>query len=225
MRAHNCQKRFGFTLVELLVVIGIIGILASLLLPALSAARRKAGGTVCLNNLRQLNLGLGMFVEEHGGVYPTTYEVWYYYRQMIAPYIGASSASFACPADLFMIDVLTGKEYREIPHRSPEYNFVSYAFNGRRPNSLGWPELGLSEIPLQQVREPTRTISLYEISAGYAFSWHNPPRQRRNRAPCYVAFVDGHAGLTKIYWNERATKQDFPIAYDPPPGFDYRWSR
>src|SRR3979409_1142967 len=98
MKARNPPKRSGFTLVELLVVIGIIGILASLLLPALSLAKRKAQGTVCLNNLRQLNLGLGMFVEEHDGVYPNTNEVWYYYRQMIGPYLGASLNSFACPA-------------------------------------------------------------------------------------------------------------------------------
>lgn len=211
-------------MVELLVVIGIIGVLASLLLPALGAVRRKAAGTVCLNNLRQVNLGLGMFVEEHGGIYPTTNEVWYYYRQMIAPYLGASSASFACPADSFMIDVLSGKEFKESPHLSPEYNYVSYPFNGRRPNSIGWPEMGLAERTMQGVREPTRTVSLYEIPAGYAFSWHKPPRKRRKLAPSHIAFVDGHVGLTKIYWNEGATKQDFPVAHDPPPGFDYRWS-
>ena len=224
MKARNSPGHSGFTLIELLVVIGIIAILASLLLPALSAAKRKAQGTVCLNNLRQLNLGLGMFVDEHEGVYPNTNEVWYYYRQMIGPYLGASSNSFACPADSFMIDVLTGAEFKESPHLSAEYNFVSYAFNGRRPNSIGWPGMGLTETPAQRISEPSRTISLYELSAGYAFSWHKPPRKRRNLAPCFAAFVDGHVSLTKIYWNGGATKQDFPIAYDPPPGFDYKWS-
>lgn len=224
MRAPIAREQHGFTLVELLVVIGIIAILASLLLPALAVAKRKAQGTVCLNNLRQINLGLGMFVEEHDGVYPNTNEVWYYYRQMITPYAGASSNSFACPVDLFMIDVLTGAEFKERPHLSAEYNFVSYAFNGRRPNSIGWPGMGLTETPAQKVTEPSRTISLYELSAGYAFSWHKPPRKRQSLAPCYTAFVDGHASLTKIYWNGGTTKQDFPIAYDPPPGFDYRWS-
>ena len=57
-------RRTGFTLVELLVVIAIIGILAALLLPGLARAKEKSKMTRCLNNLKQLGLGIMMYVHD-----------------------------------------------------------------------------------------------------------------------------------------------------------------
>ena len=61
-----------FTLIELLVVIAVIGVLASLLLPALGSARKTSQVAVCTNNLRQVNIAAMMFQEDNDGYYPPT---------------------------------------------------------------------------------------------------------------------------------------------------------
>ena len=63
----NRRKTNGFTLVELLVVIGIIALLISILLPALSRARKAANTTKCLSQLRQLAVGWQMYALAHHG--------------------------------------------------------------------------------------------------------------------------------------------------------------
>jgi len=116
----------SFTLIELLVVVGIIAVLAALLLPALSRAKERARIVQCLSNLRQIGIGLKLYVDEHKDTLPlhankpwgdfTDREVYAIalgghdadpaYQSVaratnrpLYPYLAPSSEVFHCPAD------------------------------------------------------------------------------------------------------------------------------
>ncbi len=71
--SRSTTNRHAFTLVELLVVIGIIALLVSILLPTLSSARRSAQSTVCLSNVRQLMQATLFYVNDNNGSLPYSY--------------------------------------------------------------------------------------------------------------------------------------------------------
>src|SRR5205085_5494404 len=71
-RRRRASFRSAFTLVELLVVIGIIALLISILLPTLGKARESANTVACLSNVRQLGMAALMFSQDHKGYLPTS---------------------------------------------------------------------------------------------------------------------------------------------------------
>jgi len=134
-RRFNCG---GFTLVELLVVIGIIAVLVALLLPSLNRAREQAHAAACLSNMRQLAMAAGMYADDNRGRFPAPAWIgdpepddWIYWQTgldqtqgALMKYLGGYNANLLrCPSDDVTSHIsttgLTG----------PDQYLYSYSFN------------------------------------------------------------------------------------------------
>ena len=251
---NNSKGAEGFTLVELLVAIAIIAILAALLLPVVSASKKRAWRTTCLDNLRQINLGIHMYADDSHDAPPSpglaaasTNMMLLYsgYKELTKSYVGLKGASspqdrlFTCPADAFFPSFfLTNAQwplhYVSMSfHDQPFSDFSSYVFNGgnnviqtNKARTVAIPRPGLTGVNLSSVKHPSRTALISEGSAPCPWSWHDPSRDLPfNDAKNMVSFVDGHVSYIKIYWDSTFNGgRSEAFMYDPPAGYDYQWS-
>lgn len=103
MSSARQPSRAGFTLIELLVVIAIIAILAAILFPVFARAREQARRSVCLSNMKQIGLALGMYLQDYEQTFPPGGpKAWEKGKNLLAiqlnPYT-KNDQIFRCPSD------------------------------------------------------------------------------------------------------------------------------
>jgi prepilin-type N-terminal cleavage/methylation domain-containing protein len=250
----NANAAGGFNLIELLLVMAVIAILAAILVPTLKSARDRARRTTCVNNLRQITLGVRIYSDDANDVAPSPgsaaastniLTLYAGYKELMKNYVGLKGASspqdklFACPADTFYPNFITTNatpRYQYLQqslHDQPIFDFSSYAFNGgdnitRMTGNIAVARPGLTGVRLSAVKHPSRTVLMEEVSALVPWSWHAPSSSLWfTDAGNMIGFVDGHVSYTTIYWDSTPLPGggvSFALAYDPPANYDYQWS-
>jgi prepilin-type N-terminal cleavage/methylation domain-containing protein/prepilin-type processing-associated H-X9-DG protein len=207
MNVRHRRAPAGFTLVELLVVISIIGVLVSLILPAVQAARESARSTQCKSNLRQIGLALTRYLDQQGerGKFPEAAILpsvtpldpndkgaWPIYK-ILGPFAENNQEIYHCPSDYGPLrpnDDKVAYDGYVRPDGQPYSNGDAYFDN--EGLSYEYPSYRLEGKTRQQVleRRNGETRGTGEVWIVYDLeSFHGSPGEDGSRNFLYL---DGH---------------------------------
>ena len=215
---NNINKN-AFTLIELLIVISIIGILAGLLLPALTKAKSKAHAIKCLSNVKQLALGWTLYANDHEGKYVNNHgrdqtreerNNWAnnvldwennsdntnklaLTTSLLSPYMADIIKIFKCPSD---------KSRAQNGYRNRSYSMNHLIGN---PGSLlnQFNPKYIQFISENNIRQPSEIFVFlgehpdtindgYYMNKFHEYKWGNLPASYHNGATA-LSYADGHA--------------------------------
>jgi len=199
----------AFTLMELLVVIGIIAVLAGLLLPVVSGIQGNVRKSESSNNLRQLVVAARLYAAENNNFPPfgqggtmnnQTWPMWLAHYMDFRPSVIPSPSSVIHPPNW---NGLTGKRPEGVfanpvsPYLVRSGNISDYGINNRL--SGHWVQQG--RFSFSQIAEPSRVLLFAEVNdcnRSIRDGWATIEPMHDNGKTALVAYVDGHVGsLTK----------------------------
>ncbi|GAB4458960.1 MAG: hypothetical protein OHK0029_20940 [Armatimonadaceae bacterium] len=213
-RNESVRQSNAFTLIELLVVIAIIAILAAILFPVFAQAREKARQTSCLSNVKQLTLGMMMYVQD----YDETYAI-----RWPNPWPSAATNPVTPPVvgwnwDALIFPYVKNAGIYRCPSHKSDASVSTYGYNGNLGRNYNWvtKQTGaMRGLPSAGCPAPALVIMIYDTSSegkvrgigngsgAHEFrvgarreglpGWGSNTFQSRHAEGDNIGFADGHA--------------------------------